>query len=123
MGCIDLRRPSVSSPRTYNSPAARWSLRASPPSIPAVNSSSRGRTSAICSGVIPAREYEEPRNRGRVTSILNKVLLDGRIEDIHLTWEDSELAQVLGQGADALRIDFDTNLVDDLVSEAFGSVG
>jgi hypothetical protein len=49
--------------------------------------------------------------------------LDGRIDDIHLTWEDSELAQVLGQGADALRIDFDTNLVDDLVSEAFGSVG
>src|SRR5437773_4144138 len=77
MGCIDLRRPSVSRPRTYNSPAARWSLRASPPSIPPANSASRGRTSAICSGVIPAREYEEARNRGRVTFILNKVLLDG----------------------------------------------
>src|SRR6266496_2983052 len=76
IGCIDLRRPSVSSPRTYNSPAARWSLRASPPSIPAANSASRGRTSAICSGVIPAREYEEARNRGRVTFILNKVLLE-----------------------------------------------
>src|SRR6266550_3716933 len=76
MGCIDLRRPSVSRPRTYSSPAARWSLRASPPSIPPANSASRGRTSAICSGVIPAREYEEPRNRGRVTSILNKVLLE-----------------------------------------------
>src|SRR6266576_2463715 len=78
MGCIDLRRPSVSRPRTYSSPAARWSLRASPPSIPPANSASRGRTSAICSGVIPAREYEEPRNRGRVTSILNKVLVERR---------------------------------------------
>ena len=49
--------------------------------------------------------------------------LDGRIEDIHLTWEDSELAQVLKQGADVLRIEFDGDLVDDLVGEAFGSVG
>ena len=49
--------------------------------------------------------------------------LDGRIEDIHLTWNDCELAQVLQQGADALRLEFDTSLTDDLVSEAFGSVG
>ena len=49
--------------------------------------------------------------------------LDGRIEDIHLTWDDSELAQVLEQGADALRIEFDGGLKEDLVSEAFGSVG
>ena len=49
--------------------------------------------------------------------------LDGRIEDIHLTWNDSELAQVLEQGADALRIEFDSDLIGDLVSEAFGSVG
>ena len=28
IGSIDLRRPSASSPRTYSSPAARWSLRA-----------------------------------------------------------------------------------------------
>jgi hypothetical protein len=49
--------------------------------------------------------------------------LDGRIEDIHLTWQDAELAQVLQQGADALNIDLDGELVDDLVGEAFGSVG
>ena len=40
------------------------------------DSRSRGRTSAICSGVIPEREYEEPRNRGRQVFILNKVLLE-----------------------------------------------
>jgi hypothetical protein len=49
--------------------------------------------------------------------------LDGRIEDIHLTWRDSELAQVLKQGADALRVEFDSDLLDDLVGEAFGSAG
>lgn len=49
--------------------------------------------------------------------------LDGRIDDIHLTWEDVELAQVLKQGADALRIEFDGDLVNELVNEAFGSVG
>src|SRR5437763_11134794 len=46
--------------------------------MPAVSSTSRGRTSAICSWVIPARQYEEPRNRGRVICILNKVLLGAR---------------------------------------------
>lgn len=49
--------------------------------------------------------------------------LDGRIDDIHLTWKDLELVQVLTQGADALRIDFDADLVNELVEEAFGSVG
>ena len=49
--------------------------------------------------------------------------LDGRIDDIHLTWEDTELSQVLKQGADALKIEFDDALVDELVCEAFGSVG
>ena len=34
-----------------------------------------------------------------------------------------ELAQVLGQGADALSIELEGDLVDDLVGEAFGSVG
>jgi hypothetical protein len=49
--------------------------------------------------------------------------LDGRIDDIHLTWEDLELVQVLKQGADALKIEFHGDLVDELVREAFGSVG
>jgi hypothetical protein len=53
IGTIDLRCPSASSPRTYSSPAARWSFRASPPSISAVKSSSRGRASAISTGVTP----------------------------------------------------------------------
>ena len=47
IGTIDLRWPPASSPRMYSSPAARWSLRGSPPSISAVKSSSRGRASAI----------------------------------------------------------------------------
>src|ERR1022692_295128 len=50
--------------------------------MPAVNSSSRGRTSAISSGVIPARQYEEPRNRGKQVSIPNKVLLGLRVQPL-----------------------------------------
>ncbi|WP_104177881.1 hypothetical protein [Cryobacterium sp. Y50] len=49
--------------------------------------------------------------------------LDGRIEDIKLTWADIELASVLSQGATALNIEFDKILSDEIVREASGSVG
>ncbi len=49
--------------------------------------------------------------------------LEGRVDDIHLTWMDAELAQVLSQGADALRIKFTPELVAELVKEASGNVG
>lgn len=49
--------------------------------------------------------------------------LDGRVEDIHLTWLDSELAQVLENGAKALNIKLDDSLVEQLVQKAYGNVG
>ena len=45
------------------------------------------------------------------------------IAGARMTWNDREVAQVLQQGADALRLEFDIPLTDDLLSEAFGSVG
>jgi hypothetical protein len=51
IGCIDLRLPSNINPRRYSSPFARWSDRASPPSISPANASSRGLTWSISSGV------------------------------------------------------------------------
>lgn len=49
--------------------------------------------------------------------------LDGRVEDIHLTWSDSELREVLRKGSAALHLEFSPALTDRLVSEASGSVG
>jgi hypothetical protein len=49
--------------------------------------------------------------------------LEGRVEDIHLKWQDVELKQVLRQGSDALRIDIPEPIMDGLVTEASGSVG
>lgn len=49
--------------------------------------------------------------------------LEGRVDDIQLTWNDSELADVLRQGADALHIEFSDTLIDTLIREAFGNVG
>jgi hypothetical protein len=47
IGCIDLRWPSVISPRMYNVPLSRWSTRAKSAKTSPVNSSNRGGTSAI----------------------------------------------------------------------------
>jgi len=49
--------------------------------------------------------------------------LDGRVEDIHLQWNKAELKQVLHQGADALRIEFDPLIEDALVEESWENVG
>ncbi|QAY69739.1 hypothetical protein [Xylanimonas protaetiae] len=49
--------------------------------------------------------------------------LEGRVDDIHLTWNDAELEQVLVQGANALNISFSDDLRASIVKEAFGNVG
>lgn len=49
--------------------------------------------------------------------------LDGRVEDIHLTWNDAELAQVLRQGADALGAEFSDGLIEAITQDASGNVG
>lgn len=49
--------------------------------------------------------------------------LEGRVDDIHLTWKDAELDEVLVQGAKALRISFSDELRAEVVREAFGNVG
>lgn len=49
--------------------------------------------------------------------------LVGRVEDIHLTWTDEELDQVLVKGAEALNIELEQGLRDGLVRDAYGNVG
>lgn len=49
--------------------------------------------------------------------------LEGRVDDFHLTWEDTELRKVLSQGADALDIKLTTELIDEIVSDAYENVG
>lgn len=49
--------------------------------------------------------------------------LDGRVEDVRLSWEDRELAEVLDRGCAALNITFADQLKDALVRDAFGNVG
>jgi hypothetical protein len=49
--------------------------------------------------------------------------LDGRVDDIHLSWTDEELAEVLSRGSDALRIQLSPELTGSLVAESYGSVG
>jgi hypothetical protein len=49
--------------------------------------------------------------------------LEGRVEDIHLKWNDAELRKVIVQGCDALRIKIPEMLLDTMVAEASGSVG
>ena len=49
--------------------------------------------------------------------------LVGRVEDIHLTWNDAELDAVLQAGSRALNIEMSSNLRRMLVSDAAGNVG
>lgn len=49
--------------------------------------------------------------------------LEGRVEDIHLKWSDDELAKVVRQGCNALRIRIPESIIAELVGEASGSVG
>lgn len=49
--------------------------------------------------------------------------LDGRIEDIHLTWERGELESVITQGCEELNIEILPTIRSRVVDESFGSVG
>ena len=49
--------------------------------------------------------------------------LNGRVENIHLAWSDSELREVIGLGTGALRVTFGADIVEGIVSDAFGNVG
>jgi hypothetical protein len=49
--------------------------------------------------------------------------LDGRVEDIRLVWADDELREVLRKGCDALNIEMTSDLMDEIVRDAYGNVG
>lgn len=49
--------------------------------------------------------------------------LDGRVEDIRLVWEDSDLKAVLEKGCAALNVEFSDGLMQALVRDAYGNVG
>jgi hypothetical protein len=49
--------------------------------------------------------------------------LDGRVEDIHLTWSQEELENVLVRGAEALNISMSPQLRRCLVDDAYSNVG
>jgi|WetSurMetagenome_2_1015567.scaffolds.fasta_scaffold20326_3 hypothetical protein len=49
--------------------------------------------------------------------------LTGRIEEINLTWDQDELAQVLSKGEGALNIEFAPGFKSQLIESTFGNVG
>ena len=49
--------------------------------------------------------------------------LDGRVEDIRLIWNNTELREVLGSGCRALNIAMSEDLMDEMVRDAYGNVG
>jgi len=49
--------------------------------------------------------------------------LDGRVEDIRLSWADGELREVLLKGCEALNVEMSEGLLDEIVGDAYGNVG
>jgi hypothetical protein len=49
--------------------------------------------------------------------------LDGRVDDIHLKWEDDELRTVLNRGAAALHIELTDALISGIIADSYGNVG
>lgn len=49
--------------------------------------------------------------------------LEGRVDDIHLSWGDDDLRVVLDRGSVALDVRLDPALVDSMVRDAYGNVG
>jgi hypothetical protein len=49
--------------------------------------------------------------------------LDGRVEDLRLSWSNEELDQVLVMGSEALNIELTESLRTELVKDAYGNVG
>jgi len=49
--------------------------------------------------------------------------LSGRVEDIKLVWEDSELEEVLQKGSSELNIRFSEPLKEAMIADSFGNIG
>jgi hypothetical protein len=49
--------------------------------------------------------------------------LAGRVDEINLRWTDEELREVLNKGQAALNIEFSTELLREIISDASGNVG
>lgn len=49
--------------------------------------------------------------------------LDGRVDDIHLSWSDADLAEVLSRGTASLDIVFSPELEESIIHDAYGNVG
>ena len=49
--------------------------------------------------------------------------LTGRIEEIAIEWTDDELRQVIDNGSQALKIQIDDNIKNDMICDSFGNVG
>lgn len=49
--------------------------------------------------------------------------LDGRVEDVHLEWKDSELRAVIDKGCQELNIRFPDALIANIIADSFGNVG
>jgi hypothetical protein len=49
--------------------------------------------------------------------------LDGRVEDLHLSWSEEELLEVLEKGTEALNCTFDEPLRNSIVRDSYGNVG
>lgn len=49
--------------------------------------------------------------------------LTGRIEEISIEWRDDELRQVIDNGSQALKIQIDDNIKNDMICDSFGNVG
>lgn len=49
--------------------------------------------------------------------------LTGRIEEISIEWTDDELRQVIDNGSQALKIQIDDNIKNDMICDSFGNVG
>ena len=49
--------------------------------------------------------------------------LTWRIEEISIEWTDDELRQVIDNGSQALKIQIDDNIKNDMICDSFGNVG
>ena len=49
--------------------------------------------------------------------------LTGRIEEISVSWEDDELRQVIRKGSNALNIEIDSHIENEMIHDSFGNVG
>ena len=49
--------------------------------------------------------------------------LSGRIEEISVTWADTDLQEVIDRGCSALNIKIDPQICNDLIGDSFGNVG